>query len=165
MLNKVKVGSGFDAHRFGSESSDENFVMLGGVKILHPYCLLAHSDGDVLLHALTDALLGTIGAGDIGLHFSPDDPRWKDQDSVQFINFANDLVKKRKGVVSNVDITVICESPKISPFRDQIQGRVAEILGLDVHDVNIKGTTTEKMGFTGRKEGIACQAVVCVLFN
>lgn len=164
MLNKVKVGSGFDAHRFSLESNDENFIMLGGIKILYPYRLLAHSDGDVLLHALTDALLGTIGAGDIGLYFPPDDPKWSGGDSVQFVKFANDLIKKQNGVISNVDITVICESPKISPFREQIQTRVAEILGLDVKDVNIKGTTTEKMGFTGRKEGIACQAVVCVLF-
>jgi 2-C-methyl-D-erythritol 4-phosphate cytidylyltransferase/2-C-methyl-D-erythritol 2,4-cyclodiphosphate synthase len=164
MLNNVKVGSGFDAHRFDSEASDQNFIMLGGIKIPHQYRLLAHSDGDVLLHALTDALLGAIGAGDIGLHFPPTDSKWRNEDSAKFIIFANELIKKEKGVISNVDLTVICESPRLSPFRDQMQERVAEILGLNTKDVTIKGTTTEKMGFTGRKEGVACQAVVCVLF-
>ena len=164
MLNNVKVGSGFDAHRFDSEASDQNFIMLGGIKIPHQYRLLAHSDGDVLLHALTDALLGAIGAGDIGLHFPPTDSKWRNEDSAKFIIFANELIKKEKGVISNVDLTVICESPRLSPFRDQMQERVAEILGLNTKDVNIKGTTTEKMGFTGRKVGVACQAVVCVLF-
>ena len=164
MLNNVKVGSGFDAHRFDSEASDQNFIMLGGIKIPHQYKLLAHSDGDVLLHALTDALLGAIGAGDIGVHFPPTDPKWHNEDSAKFVKFANDLIKKEKGFISNVDLTIICEAPRITPFRELIQTRVAEILDLDIKNVNIKGTTTEKMGFTGRKEGIACQAIACVLF-
>ncbi len=164
MLNNIKVGSGFDAHRFALESSDQNFIMLGGIKIPHQYKLLAHSDGDVLLHALTDALLGAIGAGDIGVHFPPTDPKWRNEDSTKFVKFANDLIKKEKGFISNVDLTIICEAPRITSFRELIQTRISEILDLDIKNVNIKGTTTEKMGFTGRREGIACQAIACVLF-
>lgn len=161
---KIKVGSGFDAHKFDSQPDDANFLMLGGVKVPHKYKLLAHSDGDLVLHALVDALLGTIGAGDIGLHFPPTDMKWKKEDSTKFVKFAHALVTKAKGTINNVDITVICEAPKISQVREQMQSKIAEMLGLAALDVNIKGTTTEKMGFTGRKEGIACQATVCVAF-
>jgi 2-C-methyl-D-erythritol 4-phosphate cytidylyltransferase/2-C-methyl-D-erythritol 2,4-cyclodiphosphate synthase len=164
MKNKIRVGSGFDAHKFNSTPNEQNFIMLGGVKIPHNYCLLAHSDGDVLLHALTDALFGTIGAGDIGLHFPPTEPKWRNADSVEFIKYAYELIKKQNGSINNVDVTIICEAPKISPFREQIQAKIANILELDILDVNVKATTTEKMGFTGRKEGIACQAVACVAF-
>lgn len=159
---KIKVGMGFDAHKFDHVPSEANFLMLGGVRVPHQYKLLAHSDGDVVLHALVDAMFGAIGAGDIGLHFPPSDNRWKNEDSTKFVEFAYELICKAKGVINNVDITIICEAPKISDVREQMRDRVAKILKLDLVDVNIKATTTEKMGFTGRKEGIVCQAVVTV---
>lgn len=161
---KIKVGSGFDAHKFAAEANENNFVTLGGIRVPHQYKLMAHSDGDLVLHALVDALLGTVAGGDIGLHFPPSDPKWKGYDSSFFLSFANDMVVKAGGKIQNVDITIICEAPKVTPYRNAIQARIAELLNLDVGDVNIKGTTTEKMGFTGRKEGIACQATACVLF-
>ena len=160
---KIKVGMGFDAHKFDLTPDDANFLMLGGVQVPHQYKLLAHSDGDVVLHALVDAMFGAIGAGDIGLHFPPSDNRWKNEDSSKFVEFAYELICKAQGVINNVDITVICEAPKISEVREQMQARIAKMLKLAMIDVNIKATTTEKMGFTGRKEGIACQAVVTVV--
>ncbi len=164
MKNKIKVGCGFDAHRFGSDTNDNNFVVFGGIKIPYQFSLLSHSDGDVVLHALTDALLGTIGAGDIGLHFPPNDHKWCDADSMRFVRYAHELILIKSGDIQNVDITIICESPKILPYREKMQISIASMLHLEVNDVNVKGTTTEKMGFTGRKEGVACQAVVCVMF-
>lgn len=161
---KVKVGCGFDAHKFADTRDEANFLMLGGVKVPHPYKLTAHSDGDLVLHALVDAMLGTVAGGDIGLHFPPSDPQWKGCDSSHFLKFANKMIKEKSGTINNVDITIICEAPRLSTYRSIIQQRIAELLEISAEDVNIKGTTTEKMGFTGRKEGIACQAVICVSF-
>lgn len=151
-----KVGSGFDVHRFGEGSE----VMLGGVAIPHDFGLAGHSDADVALHALTDALLGAIGAGDIGLHFPPTDPQWKNVASEIFLARAAKAVADLGGRIINADLTIICQAPKIGAYREQVQNRIAEIINVNSPDVNIKGTTTEGLGFTGRSEGIAAQAIV-----
>jgi len=137
--------------------------MLGGIKVPHQAGVIAHSDGDVVLHALCDALLGAAGLGDIGQHFSDKDPRWKGADSTQFVTAIMQMLAERSLRVGNADITVIGEAPKVGPVRDAIRERVAGLLRVSVNDVNIKATTTEKLGFTGRSEGIAAQAVVLLL--
>ena len=162
MLNKVKVGSGFDAHRFSSDSSDENFIMLGGVKILHPYCLLAHSDGDVVLHALCDALLGAAALGDIGKHFPDTDPEFKGADSRVLLRHVYRIVQDKGYVLVNADITIIAQAPKMAPYIVAMCVNIAADLNIDVDCINVKATTTEKLGFEGRKEGIAVQAVVLI---
>jgi 2-C-methyl-D-erythritol 4-phosphate cytidylyltransferase/2-C-methyl-D-erythritol 2,4-cyclodiphosphate synthase len=133
-----------------------------GVEIPHGAALVGHSDADVGLHALTDALLGAIGAGDIGMHFSPDDPRWKGAASDRFLGHAAALVRERGGSIAAVDVTVICERPKIAPHRARMVERIAAILGVSPARVSVKATTTERLGFTGRGEGIAAQAVATV---
>lgn len=153
------VGQGFDVHAFGPERVET--IRLGGIDVPHDRCLTAHSDGDVVLHALTDAVLGAIGAGDIGLHFPPSDETWKDKDSGYFLDVAVGMLKEKSGHINNADITLICERPKLTPVREKMSAKVAEILGIPLSRVNIKATTTEKLGFTGREEGIACQAVIC----
>ncbi len=157
----VRTGFGFDVHRFGAG----DHVMLGGVAIPFEAGLEGHSDADVALHALTDALLGAIGAGDIGAHFPPTQAEWKGAASDIFLRKAGDLVAGRGGGIANLDLTVICEKPRIGPHRAAMVARVAEILGLDESQVNVKATTTEGLGFTGRGEGIAAQAVATVLLN
>ena len=157
-LGEFRTGTGFDVHRFGAG----DHVMLCGVSIPHDSGLMGHSDADVGLHALTDALLGAIGAGDIGSHFPPSDPRWKGADSEIFLRHAGELVGARGGVIVHLDLTVICQTPKIGPHRDAMRARIAEILGLAVGRVSVKGTTTERLGFTGRGEGIAAQAAATV---
>ena len=127
--------------------------------------LKAHSDGDVVLHALTDAILGTIGEGDIGLHFPPSDPQWKDKDSSFFLRAAIEMLKDKGGTINNIDITIICEEPKLIPLRDQMKAHIASLMNLSDPQVNLKATTTEKLGFTGRREGIACQAIVCAKYQ
>jgi 2-C-methyl-D-erythritol 4-phosphate cytidylyltransferase/2-C-methyl-D-erythritol 2,4-cyclodiphosphate synthase len=159
-MQLTRIGSGFDAHRF---SGEPGFVILGGIKILHNKTIIAHSDGDLVLHALTDALLGTIAAGDIGQHFPPSDERWKNCDSAEFVRHAHSLIQAKGGQIVNIDITIICERPKVGPYRQQIQESIANILGLQPDQVSVKATTTEKMGFTGREEGIAAQAVASML--
>jgi len=159
MKAKIKIGIGYDAHRFAEEGDS---VMLCGVKVPSHRGVIAHSDGDVALHALTDALLGAIGEPDIGKHFPPSDIKWKNADSIVFLKFANDLLKKKGGSINNIDLILICETPKISPHRGKMIDRLAEVLGIPKEDVNVKATTTEGMGFTGRREGIACQASVCI---
>jgi 2-C-methyl-D-erythritol 4-phosphate cytidylyltransferase/2-C-methyl-D-erythritol 2,4-cyclodiphosphate synthase len=154
----TRVGQGFDAHRFGPGEA----VWLCGVRIAHDQALVGHSDADAGLHAITDAVLGAIGAGDIGDHFPPSDPQWKGASSDVFLKHAAGLVAARGGRVANVDVTLICEQPRIGPHREAMRARVAEILGLDVDAVSVKATTTEGMGFTGRGEGLAAQAVVTV---
>ena len=151
----VRVGQGFDAHAFGP--GDRVFVC--GVEIPHDASLIGHSDADVGLHALTDAVLGAIGAGDIGMHFPPSDPRWRGAASDRFLRHAADLVQARGGVLAAVDVTIICERPRIGPYRGAMVERVAAILGIAVDRVSIKATTTDRLGFTGRGEGIAAQAV------
>jgi 2-C-methyl-D-erythritol 2,4-cyclodiphosphate synthase len=155
----MKVGQGFDVHAFGPGE----FVMLGGVRVAHSAGVVAHSDGDVVLHALCDALLGAAGLGDIGQHFSDKDARWKGADSTQFVTAVLRMLSARKLRVGNVDITVIAEAPKVGPVRDAIRARVAELLRVPLSDVNIKATTTERLGFLGRSEGIAAQAIALLL--
>jgi 2-C-methyl-D-erythritol 4-phosphate cytidylyltransferase/2-C-methyl-D-erythritol 2,4-cyclodiphosphate synthase len=154
----TRIGQGFDAHRWGPGES----VWLCGVQIAHDETLIGHSDADAGLHALTDALLGAIGEGDIGDHFPPTDPQWKGAASDKFLIHAADLVRAKGGVIVNVDVTLICERPKIKPHRAAMRERLAEILSLPLDRVSVKATTTEKMGFTGRGEGLAAQAVVSV---
>jgi len=153
-LPDVRTGTGFDVHAFGPG----DHVMLGGVAIPHGFALAGHSDADVGLHALTDALLGALGDGDIGAHFPPSDPQWKGASSDRFLAHAVDLVTKRGGRVAHLDLTLICEAPKVGPHREAIRAAVARICGLPVGRVSVKATTTEKLGFTGRREGIAAMA-------
>lgn len=154
----TRVGQGFDVHRFGPG----DHVWLCGVKVPHDHALIGHSDADVGLHALTDALLGAAAMGDIGDHFPPSDPKWRGAPSDQFLVHARDLVLARGGIIDHVDVTLICETPKVAPHRDAMRQRVAALLRLSVEGVSIKATTTEKLGFTGRKEGIAAQATASI---
>ena len=154
----VRVGQGFDVHPFAVG----DHLWICGVKIPHGMALAGHSDADVGLHALTDAVLGAIGAGDIGMHFPPSDPRWRGAASDQFLRHAADLARARGGTIAAVDVTIICERPKIDPHRAAMIDRVAAILAIAPDRVSIKATTTEKLGFTGRGEGIAAQAVATV---
>ena len=137
--------------------------MLGGVKVPHTHGVVAHSDGDVILHALCDALLGAAGLGDIGQHFKDTDPQWRGADSKSFVRSVMNMLLIRKLRVGNADITVLAESPKVGPVREAIRTRVAELLGVPPSDVNIKATTTERLGFLGRSEGIAAQAIALLL--
>ncbi len=155
----MRIGSGVDVHTFGPG----DFVMLGGIKIPHTHGVVAHSDGDVILHSLCDALLGAAGLGDIGQHFKDTDPQWRGADSKTFVRSVMNMLLIRKLRVGNADITVLAESPKVGPVRDEIRKQVAELLEVEVEFVNVKATTTEKLGFLGRKEGIAAQAVVLLL--
>jgi len=155
----VRIGSGIDVHAFGPG----DFVMLGGVRIPHTQGVLAHSDGDVVLHALCDALLGAAGLGDIGQHFRDTDPQWKGADSKSFVRSVMNMLLIRKLRVGNADITVLAEVPKVGLVRDEIRRQVAQLLEVSEEHVNVKATTTEKLGFLGRKEGIAAQAVVLLL--
>jgi 2-C-methyl-D-erythritol 4-phosphate cytidylyltransferase/2-C-methyl-D-erythritol 2,4-cyclodiphosphate synthase len=154
----VRVGQGIDAHRFGPGQS----VWLCGVEIAHGQGLIGHSDADAGLHALTDAILGAIGEGDIGDHFPPTDPRWKGAASDRFLLHALELVRAKGGRVLNCDVTLICEAPKIKLHRSAMRARLAELLELPLDRISVKATTTEEMGFTGRREGIAAQAVATV---
>jgi len=153
-----RSASGYDVHRL--EAGEE--LWLGGVLIPHDKGLAGYSDADVALHAITDALLGTVGAGDIGMHFPPSDPQWRGASSDKFLEHAAKLVSEEGGVIDFIDLTIICEAPKIGPHRETIRARVAEILALSPRQVSIKATTTEKLGFTGRGEGIAAQAMATV---
>src|SRR5271167_1014644 len=157
-LGDVRVGQGFDAHAFGPGDR----VYICGVEVAHGAGLVGHSDADVGLHALTDALLGAIGAGDIGMHFPPSDPRWRGAASDQFLRHAGDLVSAQGGAVAAVDLTIICERPKIGPYRAAMVERIAAILGVAAGRVSVKATTTDRLGFTGRGEGIAAAAVATV---
>lgn len=148
------VGNGFDAHRFGPGEH----VTLCGVRITHDKGLVGHSDADAGWHALVDAILGALGEGDIGAHFPPSDPQWKGADSERFLRHARALVEKFHARIVHVDVTLLCERPKIGPYRDAMRARTAEVLGLPLSRVSVKATTTERMGFTGREEGLAAQA-------
>ncbi|MDP3749883.1 MAG: bifunctional 2-C-methyl-D-erythritol 4-phosphate cytidylyltransferase/2-C-methyl-D-erythritol 2,4-cyclodiphosphate synthase [Phenylobacterium sp.] len=154
----VRIGQGLDAHRWGPGDA----VWLCGVKIDHDATLIGHSDADAGLHALTDAILGAIGEGDIGEHFPPSDPQWKGASSDRFLSHAVGLVAAKGGRILNADVTLVCERPKIRPHRDAMRQRLAELLGLPLDRVSVKATTTEGMGFTGREEGLLAQAVVSV---
>ena len=154
----IRIGQGFDVHAVGAG----DHVWLGGVRIAHSQGVLAHSDGDVALHALCDALLGALALGDIGQHFPPSDDRWKGADSRAFVRHCEGLARARGWKVGNCDITVICERPKVGPHAQAMREVIAADLGIDVDAVSVKATTSERLGFTGRGEGIAAQAV-CLL--
>ena len=158
MTADIRIGQGFDVHAFGHG----DHVMLGGVRVPHDRGILAHSDGDVALHALCDALLGALALGDIGTHFPPSDPQWKGADSRAFLRHCDHLVRNLGWKAGNVDLTVICERPKVGPHAEAMRRTIALDLGVGLDAVSVKATTTEKLGFTGRGEGIAAQAV-CLL--
>jgi 2-C-methyl-D-erythritol 4-phosphate cytidylyltransferase / 2-C-methyl-D-erythritol 2,4-cyclodiphosphate synthase len=149
-----RTGLGYDVHAFAGEGP----IMLGGIAVPHSRGLAGHSDADVVLHAITDALLGAAGLGDIGEHFPPSDARWKGASSDLFVRHAADLVRARGGIIDHVDVTIIAEEPKVGPHRSAIRTRVAEVLAVKLEQVSVKATTTEGLGFTGRREGMAAQA-------
>jgi 2-C-methyl-D-erythritol 4-phosphate cytidylyltransferase/2-C-methyl-D-erythritol 2,4-cyclodiphosphate synthase len=157
-LADIRTGNGFDVHAF----ADGDHVMLGGVRIPHSRGVTGHSDADVALHALVDAILGALADGDIGSHFPPSDPQWKGASSDRFLAFACERVRARKGMIAHLDVTVVCEEPRVSPHRDAMRARIAEIAGVSADRVAIKATTSEKMGFTGRSEGIVAMATATV---
>jgi len=157
-LSDVRTGTGFDVHRF----AEGDHVWLCGVKLPHGFGLEGHSDADCGLHALTDAILGAIGAADIGAHFPPTEERWRGAPSHLFLAHAASLVRDKGGVIAHVDVTLICERPKIAPYREAMRARIAEILELDIARVSVKATTTEGLGFAGRREGLAAQAVATI---
>jgi 2-C-methyl-D-erythritol 4-phosphate cytidylyltransferase/2-C-methyl-D-erythritol 2,4-cyclodiphosphate synthase len=154
----VRTATGYDVHKFTAG----DHIWLCGLKVPHSHGLEGHSDADVGLHAITDALLGCIGEGDIGMHFPPSDDRWKDASSWKFLEHAASLVRTRGGVISHVDVTLICERPKVGPHREAMKAKIAEILQIELSRVSVKATTTEGLGFTGRREGIAAQAIATV---
>ena len=153
-----RTGMGFDVHAFSGNGP----IMLGGLEVPHDRGLAGHSDADVILHAITDALLGAAGLGDIGEHFPPSDPQWKGADSSLFLAHAAALVRDKGGLIDHIDCTIIAEAPKVGPYRQTMRSRIAEILGLSVDQVSVKATTTEGLGFTGRREGIAAQAIASI---
>jgi len=155
----IRIGHGFDVHAYG----DGNHVMLGGVRVPHERGVIAHSDGDVVIHALCDALLGALALGDIGRHFPPGDPQWKDADSRAFLRHCNALIRERGWMLGNADITVVCERPKVGPHAEAMRAALAEDLGVAIEAISVKATTTETLGFTGRGEGIAAHAVALLV--
>jgi 2-C-methyl-D-erythritol 4-phosphate cytidylyltransferase/2-C-methyl-D-erythritol 2,4-cyclodiphosphate synthase len=157
-LGDVRTGAGYDVHAFG----DGDHVMLGGVRVPYARGLTGHSDADVVLHAVVDAILGALADGDIGSHFPPSDPQWKGAASDKFLKYAVDRVTARGGRIANLEVTMICERPKIGPLRDVMRARIAEITGVNVSRVAVKATTSERLGFTGREEGIAATASATV---
>src|ERR1700761_5874615 len=154
----VRTASGYDVHKF----TDGDHIMLCGLKVSHTQALEGHSDADVGLHAITDAILGCIGEGDIGQHFPPTDERWRGAPSWKFLDHAARLVRDKGGVINHVDVTIICKRPKVGPHREAMKAKIAEILKLDLSRVSVKATTTEGLGFEGRREGLAAQAVATV---
>ena len=155
----MRIGNGFDVHAFGAG----DHVVLGGVRISHGQGLMAHSDGDVVLHALCDALLGALALGDIGMHFPPSDERWRGANSRDLLRHCFALLQAKGYALNNADITIICERPKISPHSEQMRKNIAEDCEVNLDQISVKATTTEKLGFTGRSEGIAAQAVVLLV--
>jgi 2-C-methyl-D-erythritol 4-phosphate cytidylyltransferase/2-C-methyl-D-erythritol 2,4-cyclodiphosphate synthase len=153
-----RTGLGFDVHAFAGEGP----IMLGGIEVSHSRGLAGHSDADVVLHAITDALLGAAGLGDIGEHFPPSDPRWKGAESSLFLKHVAELLRGHGAIIDHVDCTIVAEAPKIGPHRSAMRARIAQIAGLNIDQVSIKATTTEGLGFTGRREGIAAQAVASI---
>jgi len=157
-LGDVRTGSGFDVHAFG----DGDHIMLAGVRIPHHRGVTGHSDADVALHALVDAILGALAEGDIGVHFPPSDPQWRGASSDRFLAFACERVRARAGMIAHLDVTVVCEAPRVGPHRDAMRTRIASIASVPIERVAIKATTSEKMGFTGRSEGIVAMATATV---
>ena len=163
---ETRTGQGFDVHAFeahadGAAAADQA-IHLCGLKVPHDYRLKGHSDADVALHAVVDALLGATAEGDIGEHFPPSDPKWKGADSSQFVQHACDLLRQKNGEIIHVDLTIIGERPKISEHRSAMRQQLAGLLGVDVKRVSVKATTTEKLGFLGRGEGLAAQAIATI---
>lgn len=154
----VRTATGYDVHKF----TDGDHIWLCGLKVPHSHGLEGHSDADVGLHAITDAILGCVGEGDIGQHFPPTDERWRGAASWKFLDHAASLVTAKGGIITHVDVTIICERPKVGPHRDAMRAKIAEILNLELSRVSVKATTTEGLGFTGRREGIAAQAIATV---
>ena len=152
----MRIGQGYDVHAFGSG----DHVVLGGVRIAHTHGVEAHSDGDVVIHALCDAILGALALGDIGLHFPPSDERWRDADSREFLRHCAALMRKSGYALGNADVTVICERPKVAPHADAMRANLASDLDADIAQISVKATTSERLGFAGRGEGIAAHAVV-----
>jgi len=157
-----RIGHGYDVHRFGETKSEANQITLGGVSIPHHRELLAHSDGDVLIHALCDALLGAIGAGDIGQHFPDNDAQFKNIDSCILLEKVMDSVRRAGYFVANTDITIIAQVPKLMPHKQAMRERLSPLLNVEINQINIKATTTEQLGFIGREEGIAVHGVVMI---
>jgi len=157
----MRIGQGYDVHAFGSG----DHIMLGGVRIAHTHGVVAHSDGDVVIHALCDAILGALALGDIGRHFPPSDERWRNADSRKFLRRCAVLMHEAGFVLGNADVTVVCEQPKIASHADAMRANLAEDFGCDVAQISIKATTSERLGFTGRGEGIAAQAVVLLKWS
>jgi 2-C-methyl-D-erythritol 4-phosphate cytidylyltransferase/2-C-methyl-D-erythritol 2,4-cyclodiphosphate synthase len=157
-LTDIRVGSGYDVHAF----AEGDHVMLGGVRIPHTRGVTGHSDADVALHALVDAILGALAEGDIGVHFPPSDQQWRGASSDKFLAFAVQRVKARGGAIAHLDVTVVCEAPRVGPHRDVIRKRIAEIAGISIDRVGLKATTSEKLGFTGRSEGITASAIATI---
>lgn len=158
--NSIRSGLGYDVHAFDHEQSGP--IRLGGIDIDHEKRLSGHSDADVVLHALTDAILGSIAQGDIGTHFPPSDNKWKNMDSAVFLKKAMDLLEENNATLNNADLTIICERPKIGPYVHSMRQKIAQICGVDINLISVKATTSERLGFTGREEGIACQAMVTI---
>lgn len=159
MVAQIRIGQGLDVHAF---EEGRDYVILAGVKIPHTAGLKAHSDGDVVLHALTDALLGALALGDIGQHFPDTDPKYKGADSRVLLKDAYQLILDRGYQLSNADITIACERPKLAPHNLEMRQSIADVLGVDVTQISVKATTTEKLGFTGRQEGILSMATVLI---
>jgi 2-C-methyl-D-erythritol 4-phosphate cytidylyltransferase/2-C-methyl-D-erythritol 2,4-cyclodiphosphate synthase len=157
-LGDVRIGTGIDVHAFGPG----DHVTIGGIRIAHTQALTGHSDADVALHALVDGILGALADGDIGAHFPPSDPQWRGASSDRFLRFAVDRVSARSGRIAHLDLTIVCETPRIGPHRDAMRARIAELAGIGVERVAVKATTSEKLGFTGRGEGIAAYATATV---
>jgi 2-C-methyl-D-erythritol 2,4-cyclodiphosphate synthase len=155
----MRIGQGFDVHTFG----EGDHVMLGGVRVPHSRGLVAHSDGDVVIHALCDAIFGALALGDIGRHFPPTQERWRNANSRIFLQHAAGLMRENGYALGNADVTVICEAPKVGPYAQAMREVLAEELGCEIGRISIKATTTEKLGFTGRGEGIAAQACVLLM--
>ena len=155
----IRIGHGFDVHKFGGEGP----VVIGGVAVPYEQGLIAHSDGDVALHALCDALLGAIAAGDIGKHFPDTDDKWKGADSRELLKDVNRRVKESGYRLGNADVTIIAQAPKMAPHIEAMCAAIAQDLETDIGNINVKATTSERLGFTGRKEGIACEAVVLLM--
>jgi len=157
-VSAVRIGHGVDVHAFGAG----DHLVLGGVRVVFDHGAIAHSDGDVVIHALCDAMLGALALGDIGRHFPPSDPQWKGADSRIFLRHCNALLRERGWRVGNADVTIVCERPKIGPHADAMRRNLADDVGIDIDGISVKATTTEQLGFTGRGEGIAAHAV-CLL--
>lgn len=161
MNTQCRIGQGYDVHAFG----EGDHVMLGGVRVPHTQGVQAHSDGDVVLHALCDALLGAMAAGDIGMHFPDTDPQWRGADSRVFLRHVAGLLRERNYTVGNVDTTVLADAPRLGKYREQMRSNIAADLNISATQVNIKATTSEGLGFIGKREGLACHAIALIEIN